>query len=142
MAVHLSKSEFLYGDSEYAKSQRKKYGDNYKAYKKSKEIVNPMEVSKKEYIAQKEAQYKEALLNLSKSQALWDNYRKTYDVNLTAARANNNGFSLTGAQKDAVLRASGDGAVQAHANFENAQAEVDYTLSLYNYATHGLNFNA
>ena len=94
MAVHLSKSEFLYGDSEYAKSQRKKYGDNYKAYKKSKEIVNPMEVSKKEYIAQKEAQYKEALLNLGKSQALWDNYRKTYDVNLTAARANNNGFSL------------------------------------------------
>lgn len=141
MSVHLSKNEFLYGSSDYAKEMRQKYGDDYSGYKKFFKAINPMEFSRMENIQKKEALYKAALANLKANENIWNRYKNNYEIGLANARARNNGMALNATQKQQVLRATGDGAVQAQANFKNAQSEVDYTLSLYNEATHsGMNY--
>lgn len=146
----VSQQYFKYDQSDYAKSLRKIYGeDGYKKYTAkmnsimtaSKDTTNPIAESKKKYTKAKEQQYKQALANLKQASALWNEYKNNYEVNLTAARANNNGASLTGIQKQNALQNSGDGAVTAFRNYNDAQSEVDYALSLYNDATHsGMNF--
>jgi hypothetical protein len=56
-------------------------------------------------------------------------------------RNNNNGLSLTGAQKTLALQNAGTGAVSAYNDFKDAQAEADYALSLWNESTHsGVNY--
>ena len=51
-------------------------------------------------------------------------------------------YFLSGGQKQAALQSSGTGAVQAFKNFNEAEFEKDYALSLYNDATHsGINLS-
>jgi len=146
----VSQQYFKYDQSDYAKSLRKTYGeDGYKKYTakmnsimaESKETTNPIAESKKKYTKEKELQYKAALANLKKASNIWNDYKPQYYSNLTTAKANNNGVSLTGIQKQSALQNSGEGAVTAFRNYNEAQAEVDFALSLYNDATHsGMNF--
>lgn len=141
----ISEFDYKYGTSDYAVNLRKIYGNNgYQKYvakmnsimAKDKDLTNPIAESKKEYIAAKEVQYKEALANLAKTRNIWNNYKNTYSTNLNNAIAQNGGISLNGSQRQNILQNSGDGAVKAYNNFNDAQSEVDYALSLYNDATH------
>ncbi len=141
----ISEFDYKYGTTDYAVNLRKIYGNNgYQKYvakmnsimSKDKDLTNPIAESKKEYIAAKELQYKEALANLGKTRSIWNNYKNTYSTNLNNAIAQNGGISLNGSQKQNILRNSGDGAALAYNNFNDAQSEVDYALSLYNDATH------
>lgn len=141
----ISEYDFKYGTSDYIVNLRKKFGDNgYQKYyakmnsimTKEQDLTNPIAENKKKYIAAKELQYKEALANLTKTRNIWNNYKSTYNTNLSNALAQNGGISLNGSQKHNILLNSGDGAFKAYNNFNDAQSEVDYALSLYNDATH------
>ena len=145
MGKIVSEQYFKYDTSDYAKSLRQLYGDGgYKKYTdkmnsiitKGKTFTNPIAESKAEYIAEKEAQYKQALANLSKSRNIWNRYKSNYRANLAATSRQNNGISITGQQRQAALEGAGGGAVKAYNNFNDAQSEADYALSLYNDATH------
>jgi len=135
----VSENYFKYDNSDYAKSLRKQFGnDGYKKYKAKMNSImtNPLTESKKKYTEQKEIQYQQALANLGKARSVWNNYKSTYKSNMSIARYQNNGISLSGEQKRYALEASGDGAVTAYNNFNDAQAEADFALSLLNDATH------
>lgn len=146
----ISEFDFKNGTSAEIVNLRKTYGNSgYQKYvakmnsimAKDKDLTNPIAESKKAYIAEKEAQYKQALGNLNKARNIWNDYKSTYNTNLSNAVAQNGGISLNGTQKQNILKNSGNGAVSAYNNFNDAQSEVDYALSLYNDATHsGMSF--
>lgn len=145
----VSENYFKYDQSDYAKSLRKIYGENgYKKYTAKmnsimtqKDLTNPIAQSKEEYIQAKKEQYLAALANYKKASNIWGEYKNQYSVNLNNARANNGGLSISGTQKQLALQNSGDGAVTAFKNFNDAEFEKDYALSLYNDATHsGMSF--
>lgn len=144
MVTIVSENYFKNDQSDYAKSLRAQYGaDGYEKYTKKMNSImeNPLKKSQEEYIQKKKEQYQIALLKAKKAKTIWGDYKNNYSNNLAAMRQNNNGFSLTGMQKHHALQASGSGAVEAFNNFNNAESEVDYALSLYNEATHaGINF--
>ena len=141
----VSENYFKNDNSDYAKSLRAMYGeDGYEKYTAKmnsimtaqKEVTNPIAKSKAEYIKTKEAEYKNALAMKAKAANIWGRYKNSYSANLSIAKQNNNGYSLSGAQKQQALSNSGDGAVAAYRNFTKAQSEADFALSLYNDATH------
>ena len=139
MGKLVSEQYFKYDTSDYAKNLRKIYGNNgYKKYtdKINSVITNPIAESKAEYIAQKEIQYKQAIANLTKSRNIWNRYKNNYQSNLNATSKQNNGLSITWQQRQVALENSGSGAVKAYNNFNDAQSEADYALSLYKDATH------
>lgn len=145
MSKIVSEQYFRFDSSDYAKNLRQIYGeDGYKKYTaklnsvitKGKTFTNPIAKSKAEYISEKEIQYKQALANLSKSRNIWNRYKSNYRANLDATSKQNNGISISSQQRQAALEGAGGGAVKAYNNFNNAQAEADYALSLYNDATH------
>src|SRR5574344_2164151 len=119
----VSQNYFQNDNSDYANSLRQIYGNNgYQKYvakmnsimASNKDMSNPIAESKGKYI-----------------------------TNLNLARANNNGLSLSGTQKQEALQNSGSGAFKAQQTFQDAEFEKDYALSLYNDATHdGMNFMA
>lgn len=132
-SIHiLNESEFKYGTSDYAVNLRKLYGiDGYNKYRAKVNSImdNPIVENKKAYIETKEAEYKAALANLKQSNTVWSNYKKTYNTNLNNAIAQNGGVSLTGTQKHIILENSGNGAVNAKNDLENAQFEADHAFS-------------
>ena len=132
-SIHiLNESEFKYGTSDYAVNLRKLYGiDGYNKYRAKVNSImdNPIAENKKAYIETKEAEYKAALANLKQSNTVWSNYKKTYNTNLNNAIAQNGGVSLTGTQKHIILENSGNGAVNAKNDLENAQFEADHAFS-------------
>lgn len=146
----ISEYDYKYGTSDYAINLRKTYGDNgYQKYvakinsimEKEKDLTNPIAISKEKYIQAKKEQYITALANYKKANNVWNEYKSQYSTNLNNAIAQNGGISLNGTQKQNILKNSGDGAVSAYNNFNDAQSEVDYALSLYNDATHsGMSF--
>lgn len=145
----VSENYFKYDKSDYAQSLRKIYGENgYKKYTakmnsimEQKDLTNPIAKSKEEYIQAKKEQYIAALANYKKASNIWGEYKNQYSVNLNNAKANNGGLSISGTQKQLALQNSGDGAVTAFKNFNDAEFEKDYALSLYNDATHsGMSF--
>jgi len=143
-ATVISENDFKYGTSVEAQSLRARFGANgykkYTAYINSI-MTNPLKESHEQYTEAKKEQYKLALLNAKKSEAIWNQFKNNYNNNLAAMRRNNNGFSLSSTQRQQALQSSGSGAVDAMRNFQEAQSEVDYALSLYNDATHaGINF--
>lgn len=149
----VTENYFKNDNSDYAKSLRAIYGeDGYKNYAAkmnsimvkeetaSKDLTNPIAKSKAEYIKKKEIEYKNALAAAAKAKNIWSNYANNYSVNLNKAQKSNNGYSLSGYQKQQVLANSGDGASAAYKNYNQAQADVDMALSLYFDATHsGMN---
>lgn len=145
----ISEYDYKYGTSDYAINLRKTYGDNgYQKYvaktnsimEKEKDLTNPIAVSKEKYIQAKKEQYITALANYKKASNVWNEYKPQYSINLNNATTQNGG-ALNGTQKHNVLKNSGDGAVSAYNNFNDAQSEVNYALSLYHDATHsGMNF--
>lgn len=144
MVSTVSEMYFKYDKSDYAQSLRALYGnDGYDKYiaKMNSIMENPLKKSHDKYTAEKELQYKAALANAKQAQAKWSQFKNKYASNLSIMRQNNNGYSLTSTQRQNALQASGSGAINAYANFNDAQSEVDYALSLYNEATHsGINF--
>lgn len=141
----ISEQDFKYGVSDYAVSLRKIYGENgYKKYvakmnsimSAEKDLTNPVAVSKKRYLQEKKEQYLAALANFKKADNVWSEYKLQYNVNLNNAKSQNGGFLLTGSQKQAALQNSGDGAVKAFNNYNDAEFERDYALSLYKDAAH------
>lgn len=145
----ISENEFRFGTSDNAVRLRNIYGQNgYKKYVAKQnsvmaksDLTNPIAKSKEEYTLAKKSDYYAALAQFNKASNVWNEYKSTYNSNLNTLRTQNNGISLTGTQKQSALVGSGDGAVSAFANFNKAQSEVDYRLSLYNDATHsGMNY--
>jgi len=140
----VSENYFKYDNSDYAKSLRTRFGkDGYKKYitKMESTCTNPLTESKKEYIKQKEEQYKAALANLEQKRNIWNRFKNNYSINLSAIQAQNNGISVNGMQKQIALKNSGSGAINAYHNFNNAEADADFAFSLLNDATHsGINF--
>jgi len=147
----VSESYFKYDKSDYAQSLRTIYGeDGYKKYeakmnsimdKDSTVLENPIAKSKKAHIAQKEAEYKNALAAKRKAANIWGRYKAGYEANLSTAVRNNNGYSLDGNQKSEVLANSGNGAAKAYRNYTDALSAADEALSLYFDATHsGMSF--
>lgn len=148
----VSESYFKNDNSDYAKSLRKIYGDDgYKKYyakmnsimtlDNDEKITNPIAKSKAEHIKRKEIEYKAALAAAGKAKNIWNNYSNQYAMNLSKARANNNGYSLTNSQKQQILANTADGASDAYKNFTQAQSDADMALSLYFDATHsGMSF--
>lgn len=146
MAVKIvSENYFKYDQSDYAKSLRTIYGeDGYKKYTTKmnsimtgeENLTNPIKASKEKYIFAKKVAYQQALANLNKSENIWNDYKASYNANLSQAMKNNNGYSLSSAQKQAALANSGDGATTAYKNFTQAQSNADEALSLYFDATH------
>ncbi len=139
MITIVSENYFKNDQSDYAKSLRALYGaDGYEKYTKTMNSImdNPLKKSHEEYTLKKQEQYKLALAKAKKARTIWNDYKNNYSNNLALMRQNNNGFSLTGMQKHNALQASGSGAVEAFNNFNSAESEVDYALSLYNDATH------
>lgn len=140
----VSENYFKYDNSDYAKSLRSRFGkDGYKKYtaKMQNTLTNPLTESKKEYIRQKEEQYKTALANLEQKRSIWNRFKNNYNSNLLAIQAQNNGISVNGAQKQMALKNSGSGAMSAYYNFSNAEADADFAFSLLNDANHsGMNF--
>ncbi len=140
----VSENYFKYDNSDHAKSLRSRFGQNgYKKYtaKMQSTLTNPLEESKKEYIRQKEEQYKAALTNLEQKRSIWNKFKNNYNSNLLVIQAQNNGISVNGAQKQMALQNSGSGAVNAYNNFNDAEADADFAFSLLNDATHsGMNF--
>lgn len=144
----VSENYFKYDNSDYAQSLRKIYGeDGYKKYKAKmnsilaeKDLTNPVAESKQQYIQAKKEQYFAAVANFKKASNIWGEYKNQYALNLNNVRMSNGGLSLSGVQKQSALQNSGEGAVSAFKNFNDAQFEKDYALSLYNDATHsGMN---
>lgn len=142
----ISEQDFKYGNSDYAVNLRKVYGENgYKKYVAKmnsimvaqKDLTNPIAISKEKYILEKKEQYLAALANFKKASSVWNEFKSQYNTNLNISRSQNNGASLTGAQKQIALESSGSGAVKAFKNYNEAEFERDYALSLYNDATHG-----
>lgn len=145
----ISEYEFKFGSSDNAVNLRKIYGnDGYKKYVAKQNsimvkegLTNPIAQTKEAYTAAKKSDYYTALAQLKKTSNIWNDYKSTYHTNLNSLREQNGGLSLSGTQKQSALTSSGDGAVVAYNNFNKAQSEVDYRLSLYNDATHaGMNF--
>lgn len=146
MAVKIvSENYFKYDQSDYAKSLRTLYGEGgYKKYTTKmnsimtgeENLTNPIKASKEKYIFAKKVAYQQALANLNKSENIWNDYKASYNANLSQAMKNNNGYSLSSAQKQAALANSGDGATTAYKNFTQAQSNADEALSLYFDATH------
>lgn len=145
----ISEYEFKYGSSDNAVNLRKIYGnDGYKKYVAKQNsimvkegLTNPIAQTKEAYTAAKKSDYYAALAQLKKTSNIWNDYKSTYNTNLNSLREQNGGLSLSGTQKQSALTSSGDGAIVAYNNFNKAQSEVDYRLSLYNDATHsGMNF--
>lgn len=141
----VSEKYFKYDQSDYAKSLRTIYGeDGYKKYTTKmnsimtgeENLTNPIKASKEKYIFAKKVAYQQALANLNKSENIWNDYKASYSANLSQAMKNNNGYSLSSAQKQAALANSGDGATTAYKNFTKAQSNADEALSLYFDATH------
>lgn len=141
----VSENYFKYDPSDYAKSLRTIYGeDGYKKYTAKmnsimtgeENLTNPIKASKEKYIFAKKVAYQQALAKLGKSENIWNDYKASYSANLAKARQENNGYSLTSAQKRTALANSGDGATTAYKNFTQAQSNVDEALSLYFDATH------
>lgn len=147
----ISEQDFKYGNSDYAVNLRKVYGENgYKKYVAQmnsimvaqKDLTNPIAISKEKYILEKKEQYFAALANFKKASSVWNEFKPQYNTNLNNAKTQNNGFILSGGQKQEALQSSGTGAVQAFKNFNEAEFEKDYALSLYNDATHsGINLS-
>lgn len=107
-----------------------------------KDLTNPIAISKEKYILEKKEQYFAALANFKKASSIWNEFKPQYNTNLNNAKTQNNGFILSGGQKQEALQSSGTGAVQAFKNFNEAEFEKDYALSLYNDATHsGINLS-
>lgn|SRR5574344_2403275 len=148
----VSQNYFQNDNSDYANSLRQIYGNNgYQKYvakmnsimASNKDMSNPIAESKAKYIEAKKEQYYQALLNFKGAERNWSEFQGKYNTNLNLARANNNGLSLSGTQKQEALQNSGSGAFKAQQTFQDAEFEKDYALSLYNDATHdGMNFMA
>lgn len=148
----ISEFDFKYSKSDYAESLRKTYGENgYSKYtakmnsimteNKSKDLTNPIAESKEKYTQEKKEQYMAALANFKKASNIWSEYKPQYNANLNNVRNQNGGLSISSGQKQSALQSSGDGAVSAFRNYNDAQFEKDYALSLYNDATHsGMNY--
>lgn len=145
----ISEQDFKYGLSDYAVNLREKYGENgYKKYVakmnsimvSQKDLTNPISVSKEKYLQDKKEQYLAALANFKKADSVWSEYKPQYNINLNNAKSQNGGISLSGGQKQYALQSSGGGAVKAFNNYNDAESEKDYALSLYKDAAHsGMN---
>lgn len=150
----VTENYFRNDNSDYAKSLRAIYGENgYQKYSakmnsimaeddtKSEKVTNPIAKTKAEHIKKKEIEYKNALAAAAKAKNIWSRYANDYSINLNRAKKSNNGYSLSGYQKQQVLANSGDGASAAYKNYNQAQSDADMALSLYFDATHsGMNF--
>jgi len=151
----VTESYFKNDNSDYAQSLRAIYGeDGYQKYSAkmnsimakenepdSETITNPIAKSKAEHIKKKEIEYKNALAAAAKAKNIWNRYANDYSINLNRAKKSNNGYSLSGYQKQQILASSGDGASAAYRNYNLAQSNADMALSLYFDATNsGVNF--
>lgn len=140
----ISENDFKYGTSDYAVSLRNTYGDNgYRKYTakmnsimNAKDLTNPISESKERYLLAKKEQYIAALANFKKADNIWGEYKSQYSTNLSIAKNQNGGLTLSGSQKQSALQGSGDGAVSAFKNYNEAEFEKNYALSLYNDAAH------
>ena len=135
----ISKTEF-YGSSDYAKSLRKIYNNDYNAYYAKYMPIyleNPLKANHENYIAMKRAEYLQALTNLNKDENIWNGFKGVYEGNLARLRKNNNGHSLSFSQKASALSGAGTGASAALLNFNRAKFEEEYAFSLLRDASSG-----
>ena len=114
----VSENYFKYDTSDYAKALRARFGnDGYEKYytKMNSIMENPIAKHKKEYQEEKRLQYEQAIAKTKKTSNTW--------------------FGLHTTKQEAFAKKDNN-AILAFKNYQQAIADRDFALSLYNDATH------